>query len=110
MNTLIISGLVLSIILLPIAIVFGTVGDRQKRKVADRFPCTNCGHIIGSQAIDLANIKQRAAIDRLQREYPKLKSRLPPRTIHAICTRCGTNFKYLEKDKIFKVERKISTD
>jgi hypothetical protein len=101
----------LLIIFIPIALVIGSSDERRKGKVADRFPCTNYGHIIGAPAIDLADIKQREQIDRLQHEHPDLKPRLTLRNIQAICTRCGTNFKYLEKDKIFNsIERRYEAE
>lgn len=109
MSTLIII-VMLSLIVTPTALVLWSRDDLQKRKAADRFPCTNCGHILGAPAIDLADIKQQELIDRMQHEYPNIKLRLAPRTVAAICTYCGTQFAYLQKTKTFKAEPKILTD
>jgi predicted RNA-binding Zn-ribbon protein involved in translation (DUF1610 family) len=110
MSTFIISIVLLSPIIIPILLILCSIDDLQKRKAADRFPCTNCGHILGSPAIDLADIKQQELIDRLQREHPNMKLRLSARTVHAICTRCGTQFTYLDKTRTFKAVPKTLTD
>jgi hypothetical protein len=108
-STFIISIVLLAPILIPISIVLWSSDDRQKRKVADRFPCNNCSHLLGSPAIDLADIKQSEFIDRLQLEHPNMKLQLPARTVHAVCTHCGSEFTYLAKAKTFKPHSAVSS-
>jgi hypothetical protein len=90
---------VMSILLLPIIIVFLPtivhLADRQKRKSADRFPCSNCGNILGESGMELANIEWSEFVNRLQQDNPGIRFRMN-RTIDAICVNCGSRFTYLE--------------
>ncbi len=84
--------------LLPVLVYFD---DRQKLKAADRFPCTNCGQILGQPALELADRKWHKLMSRMHSENPDIKFRPPDRTVHAICTRCNTRFTYSAQTKIF---------
>ncbi len=96
---------VISILLMPIIIIFLPViihvADRQKRKSADRFPCSNCGDILGNSALELADIEWNRFVSRLQQENPETRFRLN-RTIDAICVHCGTQFTYIHSTDTFQ--------
>lgn len=105
----VITFLLLSPVLIPIACLLGFFDDRQKNKAANRFPCTNCGQILGTISIELANTEQYESMQRILRENPGMRIQPAERTTHAICSNCGAKFTYLEKDRLFKLDPKNLT-
>ena len=99
----IITFLLLSPVLIPIACLLGSFEYRQKNKAANRFPCTNCGRILGTIAIELADTEQSEFMQRILHENPGMRIRPADRITYAICSNCRAKFTYLEKDKLFKI-------
>jgi predicted RNA-binding Zn-ribbon protein involved in translation (DUF1610 family) len=91
---LIIAMLVFSPVIIPISLTIYYFELRQKRQAANRFPCTNCGQILGAISIELANTEQHEFMQRLILENPGMKIRPADRTVYAICSNCGTKFTY----------------
>jgi hypothetical protein len=102
----IITMLVLFPVIIPIVFIIGYFEDRQKQQAADRFPCTNCGKILGTISIDLADTERHKFMQRVLRENPGIRIRPAMRTVYAICSNCQANFTYLKKDKLFKLDPK----
>jgi transcription elongation factor Elf1 len=95
--------------LIPTACLLFSFENRQKNKAANRFPCSNCGNILGKISIDLADAEQSEFMQRVMRENPEMRIQPADQTIYAICSSCGARFTYLNKDRLFKIDTKNSS-
>jgi hypothetical protein len=98
----IITFLVFLPIMFPLAMIALNIRDRQKQSSADKFRCTECGTILGTLGIQLADSKFSEYIDRLHEENPGWRLRIV-KTIHGICSNCQAKFIYLEQEQTFKI-------
>jgi predicted RNA-binding Zn-ribbon protein involved in translation (DUF1610 family) len=102
----IITMLVLFPVIIPIALTIDYFESHQKQQAAARFPCTNCGKLLGATSIKLADTEQYEFMQRLMRENSGRRIRPATRTVYAICSNCGTKFTYLNKARLFKIDNK----
>lgn len=90
-------------IVLLIACIVVPFENHGRRKVANAFPCTRCGQLLGEKSVRLAEKEFRKHLKELRRRYPFAKFRIV-QTCHAICAMCGMRHSYLPKERIFVPE------
>jgi hypothetical protein len=100
--------LVLILITLPIWIpVVAIVNWRSERRIriaADKFSCLKCGKALGAEAVALADAAHRAEVQEFAKtHHDLLVRRRIVRTLHAICSACGTQYTFLQTTKTFVI-------
>jgi RNase P subunit RPR2 len=69
----------------------------KKEKVICNFICKSCGSLLGQEAIHLSDEHWKAFFNELHEKNPGVRFRLM-RSVHAICTNCGYEYTYHDKD------------
>lgn len=87
-------------VILPLVAVLHARDLRRRRIAAGAFACIQCGEILGTAALDRADADWAEHLARLYGEHPGIRFRVV-REVDAICTRCGTRYRYDEKSVIF---------
>jgi hypothetical protein len=95
-------GILLSPILIPVAIARHNRSEKRKRERACAFTCVNCGKLLGTASLNLADIEWGARMEGIRRAgyCPRII-----RWLHAICANCGQGYAYQEKEDSFHVVR-----
>ncbi len=88
-------------IILPLVAALHTLDQRRRRTAANVFTCVRCGKILGSGALALASAQWAEHMARLHREHPGYRFRIV-RDLDAVCTRCGTSYRYDEIQHTFR--------
>ena len=112
-------ALALSLLLLPVAMavlmVFAYIGiplgfvvlaveAHRVRKAARAFACVRCGKTLGWAAVRRGNRTHLAERRARERARPWGFFRSRPRTLHAICTACGTRYTFFADERTFRIE------
>ena len=101
-GALVITGLILLLpLIMPVAIVSDFVYRRRMLKAAIAFRCENCGTILGKKSLSLANEAWSKKMAETRARYPGVRLRIV-RDLHAICPACATQYRYFERDRVFK--------
>jgi hypothetical protein len=87
-------------LLLPFVGVLHGVYLRRLHTAADRFKCIACGQILGRSSIQLADAEWAERMQDLMNRFPGVRPRAV-RNIHAICSMCGTRYRFDEKTRSF---------
>jgi hypothetical protein len=87
-------------ILLPIVGVLHGVYLLRLRAAAGRFRCVDCGQILDRKSIQLADAEWAERMHDLMNRFPGVRPRVV-RNIHAICSMCGTRYRFDEKARSF---------
>ena len=87
-------------LLLPVVCVLHGVYLRRLRAAADRFRCVDCGQILGRRSIQLADAEWTERMREMTNRFPGIRPRIV-RNIHAICSMCGTSYRFDEKTRSF---------
>jgi hypothetical protein len=87
-------------LLLPFAGVLHGVYLRGLRAAADKFRCVDCDQILGRKSIQLADAEWSERMRELMNRFPGVRPRVV-RNIHAICSICGTRYRFDEKARSF---------
>lgn len=103
MNTVMLTLMVIGFVILlplwvPLACVAHGVYLRRLHSAANRAKCVACGQILGKESVERADAEWAEHIRELRERHPGVKFRLV-RSIHAICTLCGTRYRYDEKTR-----------
>jgi len=88
---------------IPVAMLWGARYRRRLRKAAESFRCSTCGSVLGAAAVRRADEEWEAYVRELMRKNPGVKFRMV-RNVHAICSTCGTPYKYVENESTFVVQ------
>ena len=88
---------------IPIAIVSRAAYLRRIRRAAKRFACVNCGRTLTVDALIRADEVWSEEERELMRENPGEIPRII-RTLHAICTGCGTRYSFNKRERTFVLE------
>jgi|SRR5579872_749517 len=88
------------IIFMTIGLVAFRIQLFQLRSFAKRFPCANCGTILGIKSLELADTEWERQLEEMRREHSDVKFKIV-RTLHAICANCGTKYRFVKKDRTF---------
>ena len=84
----------------PAAFVCHGVYLRRLRGAADQFKCEGCGQILGRRSIQLADEEWTRRMQEFMNRSPGVKTRVV-RNLHAICSRCGRQYQFVEKIRTF---------
>lgn len=83
----------LSPVLVPIGVAMGAL-DRRRLKAAVRdFVCLNCGSVLGTISLELAEDAQRSETRELLRRWSGGRLRIV-KTYSAICPSCGARYAF----------------
>ena len=103
-GTLLFLGLVLLFFLLPVILPVALMLDardlRRRRASAERFVCVRCGQVLGLGALARADAVWAEYVEKLHREHSGYRFRLV-RQVQAICSRCGTRYRFDEEQGTF---------
>jgi transcription elongation factor Elf1 len=88
---------------IPALIVWNGVRKHRLRKAANAFTCVNCGATLGVDALARADREWGNQMRELMRQHPGVRFRIL-RTLHAICSGCGTRYTFHENERTFVVE------
>ena len=81
-------------ILMPIAMLLHVRDERRLRTLAQSTTCTACGATLGEAALRLADKAVSDHVAELHRYAPPGTRFRFVRNIHAICARCGTQYRF----------------
>jgi hypothetical protein len=91
----IITVTLLALASLPVLLPYVAITQRMRRKrlqaAAAIKTCSSCGHILGDDALKLADEQWTLHLEQLRREHPNTKFRLV-RRVFAICGKCRTEY------------------
>src|SRR5690242_16298179 len=88
-------GLILLLpLVVPIMLVVLTIEKRRLRTVARSFACVNCHSLLGLESLRLADKEWREHLEEMRRRLGwDVRLRIL-RTLHAICSKCGTRYTF----------------
>ena len=89
---------------IPVLKVSSIIDKRRQRKAAMLFACVNCGKILGSEALKLADKTEAETVSEFQRQHPDVKFFRRRRTLDAICTACGMRYTFRKDTQTFVIE------
>ena len=100
-TTLLAIGFVIFLpLIVPAALVWHGVYLRRLRVAADQFKCVGCGHPLERKSIHLADEEWARRMQEFMNRYSGVKPRVV-RNLHAICSRCGRQYQFVEKIRAF---------
>jgi len=79
--------------------------EAKKRRVAAEFRCTKCGSLLGEDAVDAADKVHVEQMKQLREQHPGARFRIV-QNIKAICTVCGQQYTYDEKEQMFAIYKR----
>ena len=77
--------------LIPYFLIETAIADRRRKRLANDFPCAQCGDPLGYESVALADAAWRDHVRQLRDRYPGALFRLV-RTVWAICPSCGLEY------------------
>ena len=89
---------------IPLGFVVLAVDAHRVRKAARTFACVRCGKTLGWAAVRRGNRTHLAERRARERARPWGFFRSRPRTLHAICTVCGTRYTFFADERTFRIE------
>ena len=87
-------------LILPTAFALNEIYLHRLRSATSRFVCTGCGQILGKQSLRLADVEWAKRMQEMRIKYPGARFRVV-RDIHAICSKCGKQYRFLEQIRGF---------
>ena len=87
---------------LPLAFMLGAWQDRRQRSVADRTCCVRCGHVLGTAALQAADVAHIAEFGAMQRQYPHGRVTVLRRA-DARCTGCGAAYAWERRHHLLRL-------
>jgi hypothetical protein len=85
---------------LPLVVVWNAFHIHRLRSAASRFACSGCGQVLGKEAIRLADREWAKHMHEMSVRFPGARFRVV-RDVHAICPKCGKQYRFLEKSRTF---------
>ncbi len=95
------TGVALSPVLLPIALLQLAAEKKRMQAAARRTPCARCGSVLTEGALVRAEDVWAAHMAQLRQSNPTLLFRVM-RPYDAICTTCGQAYKWLERSRTWE--------
>ena len=97
----IVAGCVLlSPLILAYSLIEDAVANHRRKRDANNFNCIRCGRVLGQAAIAQADKYWLDHVQELHKRFPHTKFR-HVRNVWAICTECGAQYNYRNKDKTY---------
>jgi hypothetical protein len=87
-------------ILMPIALLSYAREQKRMYFAAEQFRCIECSAILGRASIQRADDEWGRYMEELHRQNPGYRFRVD-RTVQAICTECGKQYRFCEKTNRF---------
>lgn len=84
----------------PVMFVLSSIDARRRRKAAGEFVCVECGQLLGTESLSLADKVEAERSCKLSKKYPNARLRII-RLVDAICPTCGKRYKYLKTERHF---------
>ncbi|MDR2213238.1 MAG: hypothetical protein LBE21_06405 [Pseudomonadales bacterium] len=104
MNWRILFGVIIFFLALPVLIPYAAISHhfylRRLRAAANKTVCSNCGKILGDEALRLADVYCANDLAESQKEKPGIRQRRV-RRVHAICAHCHAHWCFHENSGIF---------
>lgn len=102
-----VAAIILSPILLPIALFLHSRDEKRMRALVAIFPCRKCGRILGADALRIADEAWARHLADVARHAQGgvIRYRLV-KNADAICPHCGTNHKFMPKQRSFIAGRR----
>jgi hypothetical protein len=88
-------------LILPVAFVLHAIYLHRLRSAASRFACIACGQVLGKESLRLADAEWAKRMQEMRIKYPGVMLRVV-RDVHAICSKCGKQYRFLEQTRRFE--------
>ncbi|MBN70070.1 MAG: hypothetical protein CME32_12430 [Gimesia sp.] len=108
-NLAVLLGIAICMLLLPVILPLTVLGQKRYQKrlrgLAEKYVCVECGELLGTEAIQLADERWEEMSEERRRRSPNIKFRLV-RNLQAICPHCGCEYRYQEAEATFIVRER----
>lgn len=87
---------------LPLMALLHALDARRLRAAVLRTRCIRCGAVLGQASLDAADAAWAAELADMHRRFPGARLRRVVRHCHALCTACGTEYGWDERDRTLR--------